>query len=100
MRSVAPGLVTALTIAAGVCAPKSAGADPLTITTGFVATFSPHSGQARLSLQGQDFTLDLSVDGFFSAVALDCVPCLPGTTLNLNGEFRSPLASAPPRSTA
>lgn len=88
MRSPVAPLVILFVVAAISVAPRAAVADPVVITAGYVEVH-PLLSLARVSLQGEDFDLRLAADGFFSNISRDCVPCAPGTTLNLSGHFNA-----------
>ena len=68
--------------------PRPVAADPVVITAGYVET-APILGLARVFLQGHDFVLRVGADGFVTDISRDCIPCAPGTTLNLSGHFNA-----------
>ena len=76
-------------LAAVLLLPSQASADPVTITAGHTEVLLG-AGLARGALQGEGFSMTFGADGFRAAVALDCVPCLPGATVNLSGFFNLP----------
>jgi PEP-CTERM motif-containing protein len=67
--------------------PRAAAAEPVTITSGNVET-QLGLGLARVVFHGNDFFLQLGVEGFFAQTSLECTPCTPGTTTSLSGGFR------------
>lgn len=87
--SMSTGCLRVLSLAAVVLLPGPASADPVTITAGHTEVLLG-AGLARGALQGEDFSMTFGADGFRAAVALDCVPCLPGATVNLGGFFNLP----------
>jgi hypothetical protein len=72
--------------------PSLAAADPIRITSGFV-----HAGavdpSAQFLLEGEGLSLAGFAQAFSSTLSLECVPCAPGTTLNLGGTFHGPDAA-------
>src|SRR5687767_11103205 len=79
-------------LAAVLLLPGAASADPVTITTGSVEVLV-NLGLARGSMAGENFSMTFAADGFRAPIALECVPCLPGSTVNLSGTFNLPRAS-------
>ena len=92
MKAYVRGIVIVLALTAAPGMLRTAGADPVTITGGSVET-SPLSLSARVVLEGQDLSLRLGVEGFFTRLIFDCFPCVPGTTVNLSGRFDHILAA-------
>jgi hypothetical protein len=52
-----------------------------------------NAGLARGTMAGENFSMTFGADGFRSSIALECVPCLPGSTVTLSGAFNLPRAS-------
>jgi hypothetical protein len=81
-----------LALFAGLLGPSLAAADPVPITSGFV-----HVGaidpSAQFALTGEGFSLSGFAEAFSSTLSLGCVPCAPGTTLDLGGAFLGPDAA-------
>jgi len=92
MRSSVARVVILFAVAAAAVAPRTAAADPVTITGGFVDTF-PLGLTARVVFEGQDFSLNIGVEGFFTPLIFNCVPCEPGTTVDLSGRIDHTLAA-------
>lgn len=88
MTSRVTVLAPALALLVVVSLPRVVTADPVVITAGSVEVH-PLLSLARVFLQGEDFDLRVAADGFFSNISRDCVPCAPGTTLNLSGHFNA-----------
>jgi hypothetical protein len=84
--------VRALVLISLVTAPRAAAAEPITITSGYVET-QILASLARGLLEGAGFFLSFGADGFAAAVARDCVPCTPGSTVNFGAEFNLPRVS-------
>jgi hypothetical protein len=80
-------VVSAAILLSTLVLPRIAAAEPVTVTSGNVET-ELGLGLARVLFEGNDFFLRLGVEGFFAGVGLECTPCMPGATLNLNGGFR------------
>lgn len=88
MRMPAP--VRALGLALIVLVPRSAAADPVTITSGFVEI--SQLTLARGVLQGDAFSMTFGAEALVAPVFYDCFPCSPGTTVNLGASFNGPRA--------
>src|SRR5215207_1592523 len=86
------GFLRAVGLAAVLVLPTAASADPVTITTGSLEVLV-NVGLSRGTIAGEDFSMTFSADGFRAGIALDCVPCLPGSTVNLGGTFNLPRVS-------
>jgi hypothetical protein len=69
-----------------------AAADPVQITSGFV-TAGTVSPEAHVVLQGDGFSVEAFAEAFHSTLSLKCVPCEPGTTVDLAGSFLGPQAT-------
>ena len=74
--------------------PRTMAADPVTITTGSVEVLV-NAGLARGTMAGENFSMTFGADGFRAAIALECVPCLPGSMVTLSGAFNLPRAGGP-----
>jgi hypothetical protein len=81
--------IRALVLMAVVALPRTAGAEPIAITSGHLET-QVLLGLANLVFQGDGFLLDAGVDGFRTSLAFGCTPCAPGTTVDLGGAFDLP----------
>jgi hypothetical protein len=81
-----------LAVLAVLAGPSLAAADPVRITSGFV-----HAGavdpRAQFAFEGEGFSLAGFAEAFSSTLSLECVPCAPGTTLDLGGAFLGPDAA-------
>jgi hypothetical protein len=81
-----------LALLAALAGPSLAAADPIQITSGFV-----HAGavdpRAQFAFEGEGFSLAGFAEAFSSTLSLACVPCAPGTTLDLGGAFHGPDAA-------
>ena len=81
-----------LALLAALAWPSPAAADSIRITSGFV-----HAGavdpRAQFAFEGEGFSLAGFAEAFSSTLSLECVPCAPGTTLDLAGAFHGPNAS-------
>ena len=85
-RGLQLALITALV------GPSLAAADPIQITSGFVQAGAVDP-RARFALDGDGFSLAGFAEAFSSTLSLECVPCAPGTTLDLGGAFHGPDAA-------
>ena len=81
-----------LALLAALAGPSLAAADPVRITSGFVhaGTVDP---RAQFALAGEGLSLAGFAEAFSSTLSLECVPCAPGTTLDLAGAFEGPRAA-------
>jgi len=75
-----------LALLAVLAGPPLAAADPIQITSGFVhaGVFDP---SAQFAFEGEGFSLAGFAEAFSSTLSLACLPCAPGTTLDLGGAF-------------
>ena len=80
-RSLIPAVLSTVVLVQ----PPAVRADPVAIRSGFVQVESLILPYARVNIQGQDFSLEVFVEGFGSNLGLDCYPCVPGTTVNFGG---------------
>lgn len=71
---------------------RPAAADPVLITSGSVETHILN-GLANVFIEAQDFRLRVGLDAFRAALAVECVPCAPGSTVSFGGTFNSPRGS-------
>ena len=69
-----------------------AAADPIRITGGFVQAGAVDP-RAQFALEGEGFSLAGFAEAFSSTLSLQCVPCAPGTRLDLGGAFHGPDAA-------
>ena len=72
--------------------PSQAGADSIRITSGLVQAGAVDP-RAQFAFEGEGFSLAGFAEAFSSTLSLDCVPCAPGTKLDLAGAFHGPDAS-------
>jgi hypothetical protein len=92
MPNFGRNFVQALALTSVVSVSSPAFAEPIVVTRGNVeARF--FLGLARVLFEGDDFFLRVGVDGFQAGLALDCTPCLPGSTVHLGGRFTFPRAA-------
>lgn len=73
--------------------PRPAAADPVVITSGYLTVNEVLITNARLVLNGDGFALDAFAESFSSLLSLACLPCAPGTSVNLGGSFEGPRAA-------
>jgi hypothetical protein len=81
-----------LALLAALAWPSPAAADPIRITSGFVDAGAVDP-RAQFALEGEGFSLAGFAEAFSSTLSLQCVPCAPGTTLDLGGAFHGPDAA-------
>jgi hypothetical protein len=81
-----------LALLAVLAGPSPAAADPIQITSGFVHTGAVDP-RAQFAFEGEGFSLAGFAQAFVSTLSLECVPCAPGTTLDLGGTFHGPDAA-------
>ena len=81
-----------LALLAVLAGPSSAAADPVRITSGFVLAGAVDPS-AQFAFQGEGLSLAGFAQAFSSTLSLECVPCAPGTTLDLGGAFHGPDAA-------
>jgi hypothetical protein len=72
--------------------PATAWADTITITGGSVET-ALGLLQARVVFEGDGFSLQGGVEGFYAPIVGVCSACEPGTTANLGAFFDSTRAA-------
>lgn len=80
-----------LVLASVAILPRSAAADPVEITSGYFSA-GTLTTYAQTTMNGDDFGLNAFLDAYISTLSLRCVPCAPGTTLDLGGSFEGPQA--------
>jgi hypothetical protein len=76
----------ALVGAVMVALPGAAQADPIRLTSGYVAA-EVSTPSARMVVNGDGFALDAFVEAYQSVLSLSCTPCATGTTVSLAGSF-------------
>jgi PEP-CTERM motif len=81
-----------LALLAALAGPSLAAADSIRITSGFVQAGAVHPS-AQFAFEGDSFSLAGFAEAFSSTLSLECVPCAPGTTLDLGGAFHGPDAA-------
>jgi hypothetical protein len=84
--------VAIIVLSATAFLPRAAAADPVVITSGQVEA-QPVSAFFRLIFEGHEFFLRAGGVAYSSTVGLECVPCVPGTIVDLGGSFNLPIAS-------
>lgn len=72
--------------------PRSAAADPVVITSGQMEVH-PLSGSFSLRFEGDGVFLQASGIPYQNTVGSECIPCVPGTSVDLGGAFIVPIAS-------
>lgn len=84
MRILARPGAHALVMAAVMTLPSTATAEPIAVTSGHVDV-ETISGLAHVQFAGDGFLLIAGVEALVSSLGLGCIPCAPGTTLDLGG---------------
>jgi hypothetical protein len=92
MRKLSGNFVPALALMSVVSAGSPAFAEPIVVTGGNLET-RVSLGLARVLFEGEDFFMRIGVEGFRADLALDCAPCVPGSTVHLGGRFSFPRGS-------
>jgi hypothetical protein len=92
MRILVRHGVRALVMTAIAILPGTATAEPIAITSGHMEA-EVILGRTRLSFEGHGFLLTAFVEAYISSLSLACLPCSPGTTLDLGGAFEGPEAA-------
>ena len=92
MSILSRNAVRASVLVVAGCLARPAAADPVVITSGSVEV-QILSSLARMSIAGEDFRLQVGLDAFRSALALECVPCAPGSTVGFGGTLVFPRGS-------
>lgn len=88
--------VLAISLAAVLAVPSVVRADPILVTGGFMAS-SINISEAMVRMQGDDFFLNVGVEGFFSPLRTSCSPCVGEQDINLGGEFGNPVGGGSAR---
>lgn len=86
------GLHALVLITAAAALPRTATAEPIAITSGYVDA-ELGIGPTNLSLSGEGFLLTGYAEAFRSTLSLLCTPCARGTTVDLGGGFEGPRAA-------
>ena len=92
MSILSRNAVRASVLVVAGCLARPAAADPVIITSGSVEV-QILSSLARMSIEGEDFRLQVGLDAFRAALALECVPCAPGSTVGFGGTLVFPRGS-------
>ena len=92
MHILSRNAVRAIILSGLVFLPRSAAADPVAITSGQMEVH-PLSGSFSLRFEGDGFFLQAIGIPYQNTVGSECIPCVPGTSVDLGGAFIVPIAS-------